>query len=107
MLRVMNAQANRLRRRLRTPASPLQCGAMTTTILQELCSTPTAPFAEQHVVRYVEQFVRARKNLKLTRDPHGNLLIELKSAAKRGAPRWVFGAHMDHPGFVAARMLDE
>jgi endoglucanase len=80
---------------------------MTTTILQELCSTPTAPFAEQHVVRYVEQFVRARKNLKLTRDPHGNLLIKLKTVGKRGTPRWVFGAHMDHPGFVAARMLDE
>src|SRR3954468_23942305 len=75
------------------------------TILQELCSTPTAPFAEQRVVEYVERFVRARKNLKLSRDEHGNLLIELKSA-KRGVPRWIFGAHMDHPGFVAARMVD-
>jgi endoglucanase len=77
------------------------------TILQELCSTPTAPFAEHRVVRYVERFVNGRKNLKLSRDEHGNLLIELRSRAKRGTPRWVFGAHMDHPGFVAARMLEK
>jgi endoglucanase len=74
-------------------------------ILHELCSVPTAPFAEQHVVRYVERFVKARKGLKLSRDEHGNLLIELRGG-KRNAPRWVFGAHMDHPGFVAAKMLD-
>jgi endoglucanase len=74
-------------------------------ILHELCSTPTAPFAEQRVVAYVERFVRDRKGLRLSRDRHGNLLIELKSAS-RGGPRWVFGAHMDHPGFVARRMLD-
>jgi endoglucanase len=72
-------------------------------ILQQLCSVPTAPFAEQHVVRFVEQFVKARPGLKLSRDRWGNLLIELKSAGK--GPRWVFGAHMDHPGFVATRML--
>src|SRR5688500_19940308 len=75
------------------------------TILQELCSVPTAPFAEQRVVAYVEQFVRARHNLRLSRDVHGNLLIELKSASRK-APRWIFGAHMDHPGFVAGKMLD-
>jgi endoglucanase len=68
-------------------------------ILEELCSVPTAPFAEQHVVRYVERFVGQRRGLRLSRDPYGNLLIELKGAS--GGPRWVFTAHMDHPGFVA------
>ena len=68
-------------------------------ILQELCSVPTAPFAEQHVVRYVERFVKARPGLRLSRDEFGNLLIGLKGTSK--APRWVFTAHMDHPGFVA------
>lgn len=77
------------------------------TLLQKLCSVPTAPFAEQRVVAYVEQFVRERRNLKLSRDRHGNLLIELKSAARTKSPRWVFGAHMDHPGFVANRMVDD
>lgn len=74
-------------------------------LLTEVCSLPTAPFAEQHVVEYVERFVRARRKLKLSRDEFGNLLIELRSAKARG-PRWVFGAHMDHPGFVARRMID-
>ena len=68
-------------------------------ILQQLCSVPTAPFAEQHVVQYVEEFVKARPSLKLSRDRFGNLLVELKVAAR--SPRWVFTAHMDHPGFVA------
>jgi endoglucanase len=68
-------------------------------ILRELCSIPTAPFAEQHVVRYVEGFVRARPTLKLSRDRFGNLLVGLKGAGK--LPRWVFTAHMDHPGFLA------
>src|SRR6478672_5725396 len=74
-------------------------------ILQQLCSVPTAPFAEQHVVRYVEHFVAARPKLKLSRDRFGNLLIDLP-AGRRKSPRTVFTAHMDHPGFVARRMVD-
>jgi endoglucanase len=74
-------------------------------ILKEMCALPTAPFVEQRVVEYVERFVRARKNLRLSRDGHGNLLVEL-SGKKKGLPRWVFGAHMDHPGFVSRRMID-
>lgn len=76
-------------------------------ILAEVCSLPTAPFAEQHVVRYAERFVAARPKLTLSRDRFGNLLIELRgSARRRTRPRWVFGAHMDHPGFVADTMRD-
>ena len=66
---------------------------------------PTAPFAEQHVVRYVERFVKSRRGLGLSRDRFGNLLIELKGTGR--GPRWVFTAHMDHPGFVATRMVDD
>src|SRR5271154_802570 len=73
-------------------------------ILQSLCSVPTAPFAEQHVVEFVRDFVARRKNLTLREDRFGNLLIELKSRSR--LPRWVFTAHMDHPGFVAKKMLD-
>jgi putative aminopeptidase FrvX len=75
-------------------------------ILQSLCSTPTAPFAEQRVAEFVAEFVRQRKKLSLRADRFGNLLIELKSKSKTRRPRWVFTAHMDHPGFVAKRMLD-
>ncbi len=73
-----------------------------TRILRELCSVPTAPFAEARVVRCVENFVAARRKLKLSRDRYGNLLIESRRAAR--SPRWVFTAHMDHPGFIARRM---
>ena len=76
-------------------------------LLTEVCSIPTAPFAEQHVVRYVERFVAGRKKLRLSRDRSGNLLIEFRAAGRGSkAPRWVFAAHMDHPGFVAAKMVD-
>jgi putative aminopeptidase FrvX len=73
-------------------------------LLGSLCSAPTAPFAEQRVVEFVRNFVSRRKNLSLRSDPFGNFLIELKSRSR--LPRWVFTAHMDHPGFVAKKMLD-
>ena len=75
-------------------------------LLTEVCSIPTAPFAEQYVVRYVEKFVAARRGLKLSRDQAGNLLIEARQKPRRRGPRWVFAAHMDHPGFVARRRID-
>ena len=71
---------------------------MSLKLLHEICSLPTAPFAEGRVVEYVEQFAKARR-LKLSRDDVGNLLIELPSRSR--GPRWVFAAHMDHPGFIA------
>src|SRR5688572_771907 len=74
-------------------------------VLRELCSVPTAPFAETRVVEYVERFVAARRGLKLSRDRAGNLLIEFAAGLPRKTlPRWVFAAHMDHPGFVAREM---
>jgi putative aminopeptidase FrvX len=73
-------------------------------ILKSVCSVPTAPFAEDHVVDFVRNFVKTRKSLSLRADRFGNLLIELKSRSR--LPRWVFTAHMDHPGFVAQKMLD-
>src|ERR1700677_774490 len=72
--------------------------------LKSFCSIPTAPFAEHQVIEYVRGFVARRKNLFLRQDRFGNLLIELKSRSR--LPRWVFPAHMDHPGFVATKMLD-
>ncbi len=76
-------------------------------LLQTICSIPTAPFAEGAMIRFIEDFAAARKRVTLSRDGHGNRLLEI-SGTGRGAesPRWVFAAHMDHPGFVAAEMLD-
>lgn len=74
-------------------------------ILTSLCSVPTAPFVEGRVVEFVEDFVRQRPKLRLSRDEHGNLLIELP--AKKRGPRWIFAAHMDHPGFVTRGMADK
>jgi len=73
-------------------------------ILKEVCSLPTAPFAEQHVIAYAKAFAKQRPRLRVSEDRFGNVLLELAGKAKH--PRWVFAAHMDHPGFVAERMLD-
>ncbi|MDB5303568.1 MAG: hypothetical protein JWM97_1117 [Phycisphaerales bacterium] len=95
---------------MRSTSSP-SSSASRLAILEELCSVPTAPFAEQAVTQYVERFVKARPKLRLTRDRPGNILIELPAARKGPAsrkmpPRWVFTAHTDHPGFVAHTMTD-
>lgn len=65
-------------------------------ILREICALPTSPFCEQAVIQYIRQFCR-RHRLRLQEDIFGNLLV----TARRGSPRWVVVAHMDHPGFVA------
>jgi putative aminopeptidase FrvX len=78
-------------------------------ILKALCSVPTAPFAEAKVVEFVREFVGRHKKIHLTTDQFGNLMIELRGTRGRkgeDAGRWVFAAHMDHPGFVAERMID-
>lgn len=73
-------------------------------LLIDLCSVPTAPFAESRVVAFVEQFVKAHRAMSLQRDRFGNLLISLPGKSR--GPRWVFTAHMDHPGMVAEQMTD-
>jgi endoglucanase len=88
------------RRSRRIPSPPER-------ILIDLCSVPTAPFVEDRVVEYVQRFVAERPGLSLKQDRFGNLLISLPSAkGKPRANRWVFAAHVDHPGFVARRMID-
>lgn len=71
-------------------------------LLAELCSVPTAPFAEGQVVAFVERFARARK-LHVSRDRWGNLLLSKTPVPKKGRKRLVLAAHLDHPGFVVER----
>jgi len=74
-------------------------------LLKTICSIPAAPFAEERVIAFVKEFAKARK-LRFTSDRHGNILLEVRGRS-RSAARWVFTAHMDHPGFVAEKMLDQ
>ncbi len=74
-------------------------------ILKNLLSLPTAPFVEQYVIDFVERFCAARPVLRCEADRHGNLLVSYRHG--RGAVRRpiTLTAHLDHPGFVAEKML--
>ncbi len=69
-------------------------------VLRTVLDVPTAPFCEQAVVEYVRQFAVAN-SLPMTRDRAGNVLLRYRRGSTKR--RWVFAAHMDHPGFVATR----
>ena len=79
------------------------------TLLKRVVDLPTAPFVEEHVAAFVRAFVKERPQLRLKQDRFGNLIV--KYAPKGKAPKLagrpiLFAAHMDHPGFVAGKMLD-
>jgi len=75
-------------------------------ILHELCAIPTAPFAESRVLKYIDDFARARRRLRLSKDRFGNRLLLLPGTSARKSGRLIFVAHTDHPGFVARRMIE-
>lgn len=66
--------------------------------LRATLALPTAPFREHAVIEYVRRFA-ADTGVRFARDAGGNVLLRHRRAG--GAGRWVFAAHMDHPGFVA------
>ncbi|UCC29201.1 MAG: hypothetical protein JSU86_13475 [Phycisphaerales bacterium] len=74
-------------------------------ILRDMLSLPTAPFAEHHVMGYVERFCARRKKVTLRRDPVGNLLVRLRQGKRRIARPVCITAHLDHPGFVVDKMV--
>lgn len=73
--------------------------------VRELLSVPTAPFAEHFVIQYVERFCKERKAA-LSRDAVGNLLVRVRKGSRKVARPVCITAHLDHPGFVADRMID-
>lgn len=76
--------------------------------LRNVVNLPTAPFVETHVADYIRAFVARRPQLRLRSDRFGNLLVryEPRRKLKKRIRPLLFAAHMDHPGFVAGRMLD-
>jgi putative aminopeptidase FrvX len=81
--------------------------------LQAITQIPTAAGRESRVVDWIEGWAAARPELELTRDPAGNLHIQIRGRQGRqggqGAERApvYFTAHMDHPAFVVERVIGE
>ncbi len=76
-------------------------------ILCDLMSLPTAPFAEHFVIEHIEQFCKRLKNVTLSRDPSGNILVRVKSGKRHVKRPACITAHLDHPGFVTDRMISK
>lgn len=67
-------------------------------IFRRVMSCPTAPFHEYFVRAGIEKLLRGCPGVTLAVDRYGNLIARYRRG--RAASPWVFGAHMDHPGFV-------
>lgn len=72
-------------------------------LLRRVLSLPTAPFVEQSVVSFIQEWA-AQRGLDFATDAAGNVLVRYAGRrGGKGGPCWVFAAHMDHPGFVSTR----
>ncbi len=67
-------------------------------VLMALTGLPTAAGCEDQVIGWVRQWVRQRRNLTVSRDRFGNLMIARRGVRSRRPI--VLEAHMDHPAFV-------
>lgn len=74
-------------------------------ILHEMLSIPTAPFAEHFVIDYIEEFCARRKAVSLSRDRAGNVMVRVRKGKRRIRRPVCITAHLDHPGFIADRMM--
>ena len=76
-------------------------------ILHDVLGLPTAPFAEHFVIAHIERFCARRKDVALTRDAAGNVLVRVRRGKRRITRPVCITAHLDHPGFVVARVLSK
>jgi len=67
-------------------------------IFRKVLSSPTAPFHEYHVRETVRELLAPLPHLTLRHDLFGNLIVTYRRSEQPA--RLVFGAHMDHPGYV-------
>jgi endoglucanase len=69
-------------------------------VLRALLDAPTAPFHEDAVIEQVRRRAAAC-GIGYWRDSCGNVVLSIRRG--RSGARWVFEAHMDHPGFVVQK----
>jgi len=74
-------------------------------LAMELLRLPTAPFYEGAVANWLRAFAEKR-GMKVRQDEAGNLMIHYRKGRAARRPL-VISAHMDHPGFAAARMIGD
>ena len=67
-------------------------------ILEAILSAPTAPFHEYHIRDVIIRLLAPFSSVEVDEDEFGNLIVRYGDCAV--SPGWVFGSHMDHPGFV-------
>ena len=66
--------------------------------LESILRTPTAPFHEYLLQKTIIDLLSDCKNTEIRSDSFGNLIVDVGPKDKK--PKWIFGAHMDHPGYV-------
>ena len=67
-------------------------------ILDSILKSPTAPFHEYFVRESIIKLLSGCSNVRIKDDTFGNLIVNVGPENK--SPCWIFGAHMDHPGYV-------
>jgi len=73
-------------------------------LLQTVLSQPVSPFHEDAVIELARAWA-AERGVGFDQDAAGNVLLRYRRKARGHPkqPRWVFTAHMDHPGFLTKR----
>ena len=74
------------------------------TVLGQILAQPTAPFHEYSVRDAISGLLSGQPDIRLELDPFGNLLAYYEGSDS--PPRWAFGSHMDHPGWVRSLPAD-
>ncbi|MBC7773377.1 MAG: hypothetical protein H7210_12850 [Pyrinomonadaceae bacterium] len=81
--------------------------------LLELTQIPTASGREHRVIRWIENWLKERPDLHLSKDARGNLVVSQRgngaaAAVESGTdapPPLFITAHLDHPAFVVERVV--
>jgi endoglucanase len=78
--------------------------------LLELTNLPTAAGCEDRVIQWVGNYVKNKRNVRLSRDRYGNLTLKRSGGAGgaggTGRPLYIT-AHMDHPAFVVREVVSD